>query len=125
VWDLERSRQDRDKVEEVRWPAWSPDAWEFVVVHKTQRLIRSEPFRSRHQLVVAALAEVGEVGSLSGDELDQVLATPGAGLLSGAPRPSYVATSARRRVHSAGKVADAAPGGLDLGPPDPSAVDAS
>jgi hypothetical protein len=82
AWDLDRSRQDRGKVEEVRWPAWSPDAWEFVVVHKTQRLIRSEPFRSLHRRIVAALENVGEVGTLSGDELRQVLVVDG---VPGAP----------------------------------------
>jgi hypothetical protein len=74
---------------------------------------------------VVALHDLDErYVELRGDEVDRFLADPDADLLSGAPRPSYVATSARRRVHSAGKVADAASGGLDLGPPDPSAVDA-
>jgi hypothetical protein len=89
AWDLERSRQDRDKVEELRWPAWSPDAWEFVVLHKTERLVRSEPFRRLHRRVVAALDDVGEVGSLSGDALDRALtATPDVGPPIGLPRPS-------------------------------------
>jgi hypothetical protein len=108
AWELDRSRRDRSKVEEVRWPAWPSLAWEFVVTHKTERLVRSEAFRRLHQRVVAALEEVGEVGTLSGAELARALATPDAGFLPGAPRPSSVATSARRRgVHSAGKVADA------------------
>jgi hypothetical protein len=57
-------------------------------------------------------------------EASDVLAltlVPDADLLSGAPRSSVV-TPARRRVHSAAKVASAAPGGLDSGPSDPSAV---
>ena len=74
AWDLDRSRQDRGKVEEVRWPTWTSAAWEFVVLHKTELLVRSESFRRLHRRIVAALEEVGEVGSLSGDALDRVLA---------------------------------------------------
>jgi hypothetical protein len=125
-WELDRSRQDRDKIEEVRWPGWSSAAWEFVVLAKTERLIRSESFRSLHRRIVAALEEVGEVGTLSGDELDRVLATSGAAppFHDGSPRP-FAAASVAPGVHPTAKAADAAPGGLDLGPPDPSAVGAS
>jgi hypothetical protein len=77
AWELERSRPDRAKIEEVRWPEWSRDAWAFVVIEKTRRLIRSEPFRSLHRRVVAALENVGEVGTLTGDELRQVLVVDG------------------------------------------------
>ena len=77
AWELERSRRDRDKIEEVRFPAWSPASWQFVVLAKTERLVRSEPFRSLHRRIVAELEEVGEVGSLSGDELRQVLVVDG------------------------------------------------
>jgi hypothetical protein len=66
-------------------------AWEFVVLAKTERLIRSEPFRSLHRRIVAALEQVGEVGTLSGDDLDRLFApTPGGDLLSGAPRLATV-----------------------------------
>jgi hypothetical protein len=43
--ELDSSRGDRSKVEAARWPAWSADAWEFMVLDKTERLVRSEPFR--------------------------------------------------------------------------------
>ena len=72
-WDLARSRQDRDKVEEVRFPAWSPASWEFVVLTKTEKLCRSEPFRLLHRRIVPALERVGDVGTLAGDELREVL----------------------------------------------------
>jgi hypothetical protein len=62
-------------------------AWEFVVLAKTERLVRAEPFRSLHRRIVAALEELGDTGTLSGDELRQVLAIPDADLLSGEPRP--------------------------------------
>lgn len=69
AWGLDRSRQDRRAVEEVRFPAWSPDAWEFVVLHKTERLVRSEAFRRLHRRVVSKLEEIGEIGTLSGADL--------------------------------------------------------
>jgi hypothetical protein len=69
-WALDRSRQDRDKVEEVRFPAWSSYSWEFLVLDRTERLVRSEAFRSLHRRIVAAL---GEVGTLSGVRLREVL----------------------------------------------------
>jgi hypothetical protein len=72
-WALDRSRQDRDKVEEVRFPAWSSYSWEFLVLDRTERLVRSEAFRSLHRRIVAALGEVGEVGTLSGVRLREVL----------------------------------------------------
>jgi hypothetical protein len=72
-WALDRSRQDRRTVEELRFRAWSPASWEFVVLTKTERLVRSEPFRSLHRRIVAALELVGDVGTLSGDELREVL----------------------------------------------------
>jgi hypothetical protein len=72
-WALDRSRQDRRTVEELRFPAWSPAAWEFVVLVKTERLVRAEPFRSLHWRIVAALERLGDVGTLGGDELRQVL----------------------------------------------------
>jgi hypothetical protein len=132
AWELERARRDRNKVAEVRWPVWTSDAWEFVVVHKTQRLIGSEPFRSLHLRLVAALEEVGEVGTLSGDELDRVFATPDAGLLSGAPRPSPAASARRSgRSDMAAKAADAVGRGTSNAPfrgsldPSVSTVDAS
>jgi hypothetical protein len=72
-WALDRSRQDRRAVAEVRFPGWSPASWEFVVLTKTERLVRSEPFRSLHRRTVAALEVVGDVGTLAGDELREVL----------------------------------------------------
>jgi hypothetical protein len=48
-------------------------AWEFLVLDRTERLVRSESFRSLHRRIVAALEEVGEVGVLSGDDLARVL----------------------------------------------------
>jgi hypothetical protein len=73
AWGLDRSREDRAKVGEVRWPAWSSDAWEFVVAGKTERLVRSEPFRRLHRRVVSKLEELGDTGTLSGDDLREVL----------------------------------------------------
>jgi hypothetical protein len=75
AWGLDRSREDRIQVEAVRWPAWSSAAWEFMVIGKTERLVRSENFRRLHRRVVAALEEVGEVGTLSGDALARALTT--------------------------------------------------
>jgi hypothetical protein len=68
-WSLERSHQDRRTVERLRFPAWSPASWEFLVLDRTERLVRSEAFRSLHRRVIAALEDVGEVGTLSGDAL--------------------------------------------------------
>jgi hypothetical protein len=73
AWELDRSRRDRDKVEEVRFPAWSSSAWEFVVLDKAERLVRSEPFRLLHRRVVAALEDLGDTGTLSRDELREAL----------------------------------------------------
>ena len=92
-WGLDSSRGDRAKVEEVRWPTWSPDAWAFVVVHKTERLVRSEPFRRLHRRVVAALDEVGDTGTLSGDALAQSM-TRERRLLSGGTAPPTTASVA-------------------------------
>jgi hypothetical protein len=131
AWGLARSRQDGLAVEELRFPAWSPDAWEFVVVHKTERLVRSEPFRSLHRRVVAALEELGEVGTLSGDELDRVFATPDAGLLSGAPASPAASDRRSGRSDMAAKAADAVGRGTSNAPfrgsldPSVSTVDAS
>jgi hypothetical protein len=33
-WALDSSRGDRAKVEEARWPLWTPDAWAFMSLHK-------------------------------------------------------------------------------------------
>lgn len=94
-WLLDRSREDRVKVEAVRWPAWTSGAWEFVVLERTERLVRSEPFRQLHRRVVAALDEVGDTGTLFGEALARALTpAPGADFQQGAPRPSSVATSA-------------------------------
>jgi hypothetical protein len=73
AWGLDRSREDRVQVEALRFPVWSSAAWEFLVIGKTERLVRSEPFRPLHRRVVAALEEVGDIGTLSGDELREVL----------------------------------------------------
>lgn len=72
-WELDSSRGDRSKVEEARWPAWSSDAWEFLVALKTERLVRSEPFRRLHRRIVSKLEPLGDTGTLSGDELREVL----------------------------------------------------
>jgi hypothetical protein len=40
---------------------------------KTERLVRSDPFRSLHRRIVAALERIADVGTLSGDELRDVL----------------------------------------------------
>jgi hypothetical protein len=90
-WALDRSRQDRRAVEELRWPVWKSYQWEFLVLDKTERLVRSDPFRSLHRRIVAALEELGDVGTLGGDELRHVL-DPGADLLTGAPRPDVAAS---------------------------------
>ena len=90
-WALDRSRRDRDAVEEVRWPVWKAYAWEFLVLDRTRRLVRSEPFRTLHRRVVAALEGIGDVGTLGGDELRQVL-DPSADLLTGAPHPDVAAS---------------------------------
>jgi hypothetical protein len=74
-WELDSSSGDRSKVEEVRWPAWSSLAWEFLVIGKTERLVRAEPFRRLHRRVVAELEEVGDTGTLSGDALARALTT--------------------------------------------------
>jgi hypothetical protein len=44
-----------------------------VVLTKTERLVRSEPFRSLHRRIVAALERIGDIGTLAGDELREVL----------------------------------------------------
>jgi hypothetical protein len=94
AWGLDRSREDCVQVEAVRWPLWSTLAWEFLVIGKTERLVRSESFRRLHRRIVAALEEVGDTGTLSGNALARALSMiPDAGLLSGAPRPS-IPTSA-------------------------------
>jgi hypothetical protein len=76
--ELDSSRGDRSKVEAARWPAWSADAWEFMVLDKTERLVRSEPFRRLHRRVLEALEEIGDLGTLSGDALRAVLDHPDA-----------------------------------------------
>lgn len=78
-WGLGRSRQDCRTVEELRFPAWSSASWEFVVLHKTERLVRSDPFRSLHRRIVAVLERLGDVGTLGGDELRQVLSSRSVG----------------------------------------------
>jgi hypothetical protein len=109
-WEHEGSRGDRAKVEEVRWPAWSRDAWEFMVLDKTRRLRRTDPFRTLHYRVVKALERLGDFGTLAGDELRHVLDLPDATSFLGASR-SEVATSAGvSGDHDADKVADAAAG---------------
>jgi hypothetical protein len=55
------------------WAAWTSDAWEFMVTHKTERLIRSDGFRRLHRRIVKTLEEVGDTGTLSGDALREVL----------------------------------------------------
>jgi hypothetical protein len=89
-WVLDRSRQDRRAVEEVRSPAWSSYSWEFLVLYRTERLVRSEAFRSLHRRIVAALGEVGEVGTLSGLRLREVL-TP-------SPREGLARSTLRHRA---------------------------
>jgi hypothetical protein len=56
-----------------------------VVLDRTERLVRSEPFRPLHRRVVAALDEVGDTGTLSGDALARALT-----LDSWRPDPSAV-----------------------------------
>lgn len=111
-WALGRSRQDRRAVEELRFPAWSPAAWEFLVLDRTERLVRSDPFRSLHRHIVAALEELGDFGTLSGDELRAVLEPdlPDAYLPVGPPRSEAAASARRPEAHVAVKVASAAPG---------------
>jgi hypothetical protein len=53
--------------------AWTLDAWLFVVIHRTERLIRSESFRRLHRRVVAEREDLGDTGTLSRDELPEVL----------------------------------------------------
>jgi hypothetical protein len=110
-WSLDTSRGDRSKVEAVRWPAWSSPAWTFMVVTKTERLVRSEAFRRLHRRIVTALEQIGDFGTLSGDELRAVLSPPGATSFVGAPR-SEAAASAGVRAHSMkrSRLADAAMG---------------
>jgi hypothetical protein len=72
-WELGSSRGDRELLQAIRWPGWSPDAWEYLVTDKTQRLVRSQPFRLLHWRIVRALEEMGDLGVLSGPELREVL----------------------------------------------------
>ena len=77
AWGLDRSREDRVKVEAVRFPTWSASAWGFMVLGKTERLVRSERFRALHGSIVKALEEVGDVGALRGDMLREALEPAG------------------------------------------------
>jgi hypothetical protein len=72
-WDLGSCRADRELLQSIRWPDWSPYAWEFLVTEKTARLVRSEPFRLLHWRIVKALEEMGDLGTLAGPELREVL----------------------------------------------------
>jgi hypothetical protein len=72
-WDLGSSRADRDLLQAVRPVDWPSLAWEYMVTRRTERLVRSEPFRLLHRRIVAALEEVGDTGTLSGDDLREVL----------------------------------------------------
>jgi hypothetical protein len=80
-WVLGSSRADRELLQAVRPVAWPPLAWEFVVTNRTQRLTRSAEFRVLHARLVSKLEEIGDFGTLSGDELREALDPPDAGLL--------------------------------------------
>jgi hypothetical protein len=46
-----------------------------VTPSSSRSLVRSEPFRRLHRRVVAALDELGDTGTLSGDALERALTT--------------------------------------------------
>jgi DNA-directed RNA polymerase specialized sigma24 family protein len=54
---------------------WSTSPGTNVRAHGcvAERLVRSDPFRSLHRRIVAVLERIGDVGTLSGDELREVL----------------------------------------------------
>ena len=81
---------------------------------------RSGRFYRRHRR--SRSTKIGDIGTLSSKDalsIESLATIPDADLLSGAPRPLRRDLTLGRRVIQAEKVADAAKGGLDSGPPRP------